>query len=144
MKSRLKKVVSVVLSALFTTILIISISIFAKGMYLFGLPDISQVQKVTISYPDVCNEMKEITDDEHMELAVKLTGFLRYSVFEKYAGDDKPMITITYFLTNGNEISVSASRETVWWKGKAHVLHDKGMFVNLTEGIFFLEDLAEE
>lgn len=144
MKSRLKTVASVVLPSLFTTILIITISIFAKGMYLFGLPDISQVQKVVISYPDVCNEMKEITDDEHMELAVKLTGFLRYSVFEKYAGDDKPMITITYFLTNGNEISVSASRETVWWKGKAHVLHDKDMFVNLTEGIFFLEDLAKE
>jgi len=35
----------------------------------------------------------------------------------------------------------SVNITTVWWNNKIHVIKDKEMFVNLTEGIFFLEDL---
>lgn len=142
MKKNLKRVAKGILPILLTAVFIISIYVSVKGMFLVGIPDISDVQKVSISYPDVSSETKEITDAEHIELAVKLANFLNYSVFERYAGDDEPVITITYFLTDGREVSVSASRNTVWWKGKAHVLKDKDMFINLTEGIFFLEDVV--
>ncbi len=144
MGNGLKKLAAIVLKVLLTAIIIVSVFIFTDGMYLLGIPDASQVEQVTVSYPEVSNEVKVFTEDEDIEQTIKLTNFLKYSVFEKYAGDDKPMITITYHLTNGGEISVSASRETVWWKGKAHILKDKDMFINLTEGIFFLEDLSEE
>ncbi len=142
MNNRLKKAVKAVLPGLITAILIAAILVATKGMYLIDMPDISQVEKVTIFYPEVCGEAKEITDAEHVEQAVKLTGFLKYSIFDRYKGDDKPLITITYFLKNGNEISVSASRETVWWKGRGRVLSQEDMFVNLAEGIFFSDDLV--
>jgi len=48
---------------------------------------------------------------------------------------------ITYFLKDGTSKTISANNTTVWWNNKIHVIKDKEMFVNLTEGIFFLEDL---
>lgn len=36
---------------------------------------------------------------------------------------------------------ISANNTVVWWKGKKYIIKDKDMFVNLTEGIFFLEDI---
>ena len=42
---------------------------------------------------------------------------------------------------NGTSKTISANNTTVWWNNKIHVIKDKEMFVNLTEGIFFLEDL---
>lgn len=46
-------------------------------------------------------------------------------------------------LKDGTDKTISANNTTVWWNGKTYVIKDKEMFVNLTEGIFFLEDLAE-
>lgn len=143
MKNKFKKIViSFILPVLLSTVLFLCISIAKDGMYLIGIPEIDEVQKVTISYPSASDQIKEITDDEYIELAVKLTGFLKYSLFERADGNEKPMITITYFTSDGSEISVLANRETVWWKGKAYVLKDDETFINLTEGIFFLSDLV--
>ena len=74
-------------------------------------------------------------------LALKLTGFLKYDLFEKVNSEEEPTITITYFLKNGTSKTISANNTTVWWNNKIHVIKDKEMFINLTEGIFFLEDL---
>ena len=101
------------------------------------------MQYVTVSYPEVTDEEKKITDREQIRLAVQLTGFLRYSLLEEADSGESPMITITYYRENQPAITVSANRNTVWWKGKSHVIKDPDMFVNLTEGIFFLEDLPE-
>ena len=46
-------------------------------------------------------------------------------------------------LKDGTDKTISANNTTVWWNGKTYVIKDKEMFVNLTEGIFFLEDLPE-
>ena len=141
MKNKVKKIVnSFVLPVLLTTVLFMCILIAKDGMYLIGIPEIDEVQKVTISYPSVSDQSKEITDDEHIELAVKLTGFLKYALFERSDDNEEPMINITYFTSDGSEISVSANRETVWWKGKAYMLKDDETFINLTESIFFLSD----
>ena len=143
MKNKVKKIVnSFILPVLLTTVLFLCISIAKNGMYLIGIPEIDEVQKVTISYPSVSDQSKEITDDEHIELAVKLTGFLKYALFERADDNEEPMINITYFTSDGSEISVSANRETVWWKGKAYVLKDDETFINLTESIFYLSDLV--
>lgn len=119
------------------TVLMMAISIIDKGMYLVGIPLIEDVKKVTITYPKISNEIEEIGDAEHIELAVKLTGFLRYSLFEKADLADEPLITITYYLNNGKSLSVSANDKTVWWKSNTHAIKEEGLFIKLTEGIFF-------
>jgi len=117
------------------TVLLVGVSILRDGMYLIGVPDMGDVESVTVSYR---GEGKESTDGEDIEQAVKLTGFLRYSLFEEAGASGEPLITITYHLKSGKDVDVSANRETVWWQGKAHAIKQKEMFVNLTEGIFFL------
>lgn len=129
----LREVVLVIL----TFVLIVGISIWKDGMYLIGVPNSSEVQSVIITYPKKEIEAKEITDSELIEHAVNLTGFLRYSLFEQPVGDGVPLVTVTYHLSDGGEVSVSANRETVWWNGEVHVIKDKHMFINLVEGIFF-------
>lgn len=125
------------------TILTVGIQIFTQGMWLWGLPSLDEVQSVSLSYPNVTDTVKEVSEPEDMELALKLTGFLKYDLFEKADTTDEPLISITYHRTDGTEQTVSANRTTVWWQGKAYALKEKDMFVNLTEGLFFLEDLQE-
>jgi len=38
---------------------------------------------------------------------------------------------------------LSADEETVQWRGKTRTLADDNTFVNLTEGIFFLDDIMD-
>ena len=111
------------------TALLVGISIFKDGMYLMGVPDIDDVESVTVSG-------EEFTDSGHIELAVKLTGFLRYSLFEEPEPDGSPLLTITYHLRDGRDVTVDASNDTVWWHSEAHAVKDKGAFVKLAESIF--------
>lgn len=123
------------------TVLIVGISVFTDGMYLLGLPDLNDIQSVNISYPSVTDGVKEISSREDIELALKLTGFLKYDLFGEVNSEEEPAIIITYFLKDGTSKTISANNTTVWWNNKIHVIKDKEMFINLTEGIFFLEDL---
>ena len=123
------------------TVLIVGINIFMNGMYLWGLPRINDIQSVNITYPSVTDDVKEISSREDIELALKLTGFLKYDLFGEVNSEEEPAITITYFLKDGTSKTISANNTTVWWNNKIHVIKDKEMFINLTEGIFFLEDL---
>ena len=145
MKEKIKKeIISFVRTLLICTLVTMALNISINGMYLIGIPQIENVEKVIISYPKVSTETKEIVDEEHIELAVELTGFLKYSLFEKADSSESPLITITYFTTDGKSMEVAANRETVWWKGKAHAIKEENMFINLTEGIFYLDELASE
>jgi len=112
-------------------------------MYLLGLPDLDDIQSVNISYPGVTDEVKEISSHEDIELALKLTSFLKYDLFEKAGSEEEPLITMTYFIKDGTDKTISANNTTVWWNNKAYVIKDKETFINLAEGIFFLEDLQE-
>ena len=123
------------------TVLIVGIRIFTNGMYLFGLPDLNDIQSVNISYPSVTENVKEISSREDIELALKLTGFLKYDLFGAVNSEEESDITITYFLKDGASKTISANNTTVWWNNKIHVIKDKEMFINLAEGIFFLGDL---
>ena len=123
------------------TVLIVGIRIFTDGMYLLGLPDLDDIQSVNISYPSVTENVKEISSRKDIELALKLTGFLKYDLFGEVNSEEEPDITITYFLKDGTSKTISANNTTVWWNNKIHVIKEKEMFINLTEGIFFLDDL---
>ena len=123
------------------TLLIIGIRIFTDGMWLFGLPSLSEIQSVSIAYPALTEETKNSSDPEKIELALKLTGFLKYEIGKTPDPAEQPVITITYHLKDGTDQTISASDSVVWWNGKSHVIRDKKTFIHLTEGIFFLEDL---
>lgn len=123
------------------TVLIVGINIFKNGMYLWGLPRINDIQSVNITYPSVTDEVKKISSREDIGLALKLTGFLKYDLFGKVNSEEEPAITITFFLKDGTSKTISANNTTVWWNNKTHIIKDKEMFINLTEGIFFQEDL---
>ena len=131
-----KELLRFVLAVFLSVSAVLAVSIFMNGMYLLGIPDPEDVQSVVAEYPGVTDEKKEFTDREHVEQAVKLTGFLRYALFEEPVSGGSPMITITYVLDDGRTVSVSADRETVWWKGRPRAIKDREMFINLAEGIF--------
>ena len=135
-----KELLRFVLAVFLSVSAVLAVSIFMNGMYLLGIPAPEDVQSVVAEYPGVTDEKKEFTDREHVEQAVKLTGFLRYALFEEPVSGGSPMITITYVLDDGRTVSVSADRETVWWKGRPRAIKDREMFINLAEGIFFLEE----
>ena len=59
----------------------ILINIFTNGMYLWGLPRINDIQSVNITYPSVTDDVKEISSSEDIELALKLTRFLKYDLW---------------------------------------------------------------
>ncbi len=121
---------------------IVIVSILMQGMPLFGAPKASSVASVTITDPALTSEAKEVSDPELIKHSCQLFGFLRYCPFAKANAEDTPLITMTFTLTDGGTATVSASRETVWWKEKAYVLREPEFFINLAEGIFFSEEAA--
>lgn len=141
MNKIVKGLIRFLIEVVVITVLIVGISIFTDGMYLLGLPDLNDIQSVNISYPSVTDGVKEILSREDIELALKLTGFLKYDLFGEVNSEEEPAIIITYFLKDGTSKTISANNTTVWWNNKIHVIKDKEVFINLTEGIFFLEDL---
>lgn len=108
-----------------------------QGMWLTHLPAEKDVQSVSLS---LNGETVEVTEPERVERALKLVGFLKYRLFTQAEADDAPLLTMTLRLRDGAECIVSASRDTVWWRGKAHALRQRELFVNLTEGLFFAAD----
>lgn len=136
-----KKVTIFLCQTLAITAIFIGVNVGWNGMYLLGIPSIGDIQKVTISYPDLSGAPKQVTELENIELAVKLTGFLKYTLFEKADLSDDPMINITYYLYSGEEITVSANKKTVWWKGRAHTIKKEEQFIKLTEAIFFYSEV---
>lgn len=138
MKNQMKRaLIRFSVRVLITVLLVVVFSIFMRGMVLTGIPKIDEVQKVTISYPELTDEVVEVTEEEQIELAVKLTGFLNYSLFEKADTEETPMVTIVYVLDHGESVSISANRNTVWWKGKAYAIKEKDSFIDLTKEVFF-------
>lgn len=131
-------IVPVVISTAF--IMLIDVGI--NGMYLIGVPDAENVNSVTIAWPEKSETGKEYSDLESIDLAISLTGFLKYSLFAQAEELVPSGIEITYSLQNGDTITVVGNENTVWWKGKAHALKQKGAFVKLAEGIFFFDEVA--
>lgn len=143
MNKVVKGLIRFLIEMIVITVLIVGIRIFTDGMYLLGLPNLDNIQSVNISYPSVTDDVKEISSHEDVELALKLTGFLKYDLFEKRIAnsEEEPLIIITYLLKDGTDKTISANNTTVWWNNKIYTIKDKEMFINLTEGVFFLEDL---
>ena len=139
-----KRVGQLLLEIALTTLILVGIKIFMEGMYLLGVPQPEEVTRVTLSYPQCTQEIKELEDPEEILLAVQLTAFLKYRPLAGADPADQPLVTITYYTAEGKEITLSASEDTVWWKGRAHPLKHPGNFIKMTEGIFFLPEVQAE
>ena len=86
-----KGLIRFLIEVIVMTVLIVGINIFTNGMYLWGLPRINDIQSVNITYPSVTDDVKEISSSEDIELALKLTGFLKYDLFgEVNSEEEKP------------------------------------------------------
>ena len=102
------------------------------GVPLFGLPKVEEVEQVSITSGA---EEKIVTDPEDLELLVNAANLLNYRLWGQTQGE--PEVTLTYFLTNGETVSISANETTMWWHGKAHPIHEERTFVNIIQGLFF-------
>ncbi len=138
-----KRLGQLVIQILAVTALLVGFKIFTEGMYLLGIPQPEEVTRVTLTCPQLAGEAKEVTDPQEMELAVYLTAYLKYVPFAQADPEDQPLLTITYFTGEGEEITLSASRDTLWYRGKAHPLKQPGSFMKMAQGIFFLEETEE-
>ena len=132
----IRKLRAYIFRIVITTVIVFGGYIFMNGMFLIGIPKTENLQAVKIEYFEPNHEIKEITDSSKLELAVKTTGFLNYSVFEKAEEPFEPKVTITYLLNDRTEISVAADNNTVLWTGKLNKIKQPDIFINISETIF--------
>ena len=115
-----------------STIFIVIVSVLMEGMWLLGVPKIEDVQSVSITDLRYSTEAKEFEDEESIDLAIKLSNFLRYKPLSPVTGHDTPIVSITYHLKDGSSNSLSANENTVWWQGKAYNIKQEKIFLNLS------------
>ena len=133
----LKKLLRFLLTVALSVALTVGVYVLVDGMYLLGLPQAKNVQSVQIAYANAAPQT--YTASEQLTRTLSLTNFLKYDLFGAADASDQPLVTLTWTLTNGETVPLSASRTTVWWQGKTHALKHPDMFMNLTEGIFPME-----
>lgn len=124
----LQTLLTVVLSALIAS----AVWIGLYGVPLLGLPKAEDVQSVTLVSLD--SGSVTVTDTENVELLVKAANLLNYKLGAPDTTD--PELTVTYTLKNGEVRVLSASRTTMWWKGRAHPLRQPEVFCNIVDGLF--------
>ena len=98
----------------------------------WGCPKAEDVQSVTLVSLD--SGSVTVTDTENVELLVKAANLLNYKLGAPDTTD--PELTVTYTLKNGEVRVLSASRTTMWWKGRAHPLRQPEVFCNIVDGLF--------
>ena len=133
-----------ILAFVFVTVMIVAFDVVRNGVHLRRTPKAEDVVKVIVSYPDFSQEEKEFTDSENITLACNMVNFLRYTLFDMPDQAQEKLVTVTYVLENGESVSVSANKTTVWWEGMSHVLSEQETFILLTEGIFFADEADEQ
>lgn len=126
-----------------TFVLVLGIKIAMDGCWLVFRPMDDKVQSVTIEYPSLSQTAKEITDPTELKWCVNLLNMLNYDVLRKSEDESGALVTYTYHLKDGTDLVVAANNETVFYKGKQHVLKQEKLFVNLTEGLFFQQEAAQ-
>lgn len=135
-----KRVIFSLIKGLIVIAVGIGLYISIYGMGFLDLPDAENIQSVSISYPEKTDKIIELTSPEDIETTLKITKALQYRIFKKPADNEQPLISISYHLKNGDTKIISANATTVWWKGRAHVIKEKDLFINATKGLFFSEE----
>lgn len=105
--------------------------IWLHGMPPTGLPRAEDVEAVTITRGQ---QKVELTASDDVQLMAGAANLLSYKPFG--AAEDAPVLTVTYHLKNGDTRIIEASAASVWWRGRAHVLQEPGMFVNIVSTLY--------
>lgn len=134
----MKKAIRLIATILVVSIIVVGLSFLIEGVPLFGAPDVGKVERVIITHDNYPNEVKEYTEEDKIELAVALLGYLRYAPL-KGLTDDNQLIKITYIMDDGTECVVSANNYTVWWNGKPSAIKNENQFTKLCMAIFYPE-----
>ena len=135
----MKKVARWIASIIVVSVVIVAINLLIEGIPLLGTPNAEKIEKVAIEHMDYPDTIREYTDEENIQLAVALLGYLRYSPL-KGISDDNRLIQITYIMDDGTEYIGCANNLTVWWNGKPYALADEDTFVKMCTGVFFPEN----
>ena len=144
MKKALKEALRFLLGVAACMILTTGIKIALDGCWLVFLPLDDKVASVTVAYPSLSPEGKEVSDAEDVQRCINMLNTLKYDVFKTSTDSAEPLVTYTYHLKDGTDMVVAANNDTVFYRGKQHVLKEKAVFVNVTEGLFFLEEADGE
>ncbi len=107
------------------------------GVPLVGLPKAENVKSIMVTQND--SQQSEVTTPEDIELLVNATNLLNYRLWGKTEGN--PIVTITYYLKDGNALTIEANRTSMWFNGKLHPLKETDMFIKIVQGLYF--DLAQ-
>lgn len=103
------------------------------GIPLIGLPQVEDVKSISITQNS--SQEREIKTREEIELMINATNLLNYRIFGKKEGS--PVMTVTFHLKDGDEVTIRANNTSVWWHGKVHSIKDTSLFINVVDGIFF-------
>lgn len=120
------------------------IKIALDGCWLVFLPLDDKVASVTVACPSLSPKGKEVSDAEDVQRCINMLNTLKYDVFKKSKDTTEPLVTYTYHLKDGTDMVVAANNNTVFYKGKQYALKESAIFVNVTEGLFFLEETARQ
>lgn len=121
--------------------------ILINGIPLTNIPEIGDVSYVEITDARLDLDARTYTEIEDIENALNVTGLLLYKPGkpEEQESPKNPVIELVFHLNDGNTLIIGADEQTVTINGKEHSLKgDNGItFINVTEGIFFVDALAE-
>ena len=143
MKKAVKGIGRFLLEVVLVMLLVTGVKIALDGCWLIFLPIDDKVQSVTIEYPSLAHNAKEITNSSEIKQCVNLLNMLKYDVFQKSEDETAALVTYTYHMKDGTDLVVAANNKTVFYKGKQHVLKEEKLFISLTEGLFFRQEAAQ-
>ena len=99
-------------------------------------PDADNITKIIVEHTDYPGDRRKYVDTASINMAQALLGALRYEPIRKLA-EGTPVVRLTYVLDDGSEVTVEANDQTVWWKGKTHVIYEQGEFIKQCATFFY-------
>ena len=103
------------------------------GVPLIGLPQAEDVKSISITKNS--SQEREIKTQEEIELLVNTVNLLNYRL--RGGTEGIPIVTVTFHLKDGDDVTIRANHTSVWWHGKIHPIKDTSLFVNVVDGLFF-------
>lgn len=104
-----------------------------RGVPIIGLPQAEDVKSISITKKS--SQEREINSQEDIELMVNAANFLNYRL--RGGTEGSPIVTVTYHLKDGDDVTISANNTSMWWHGKLHPIKDTALFINVVDGLFF-------
>ena len=114
MKKAGKAILHSLLSVALCVILTAGVKIALDGCWLVIWPIDGKILSVTISYPDLLADTKEITNADDIKRCANMLNFLNYDIFKQSQDDTEPLITYTYHMKDGTDMVVAANNDTVF------------------------------